>query len=111
MTPGRSAAGGRGVGAEGGVRVDPPEDVAATEPSVGDDDFNTLIDLFVVQTMLTSDSFRAQLCRAFERALTVQDVEEFLVQILEWVRDQVGARPDGRRRRGGKPAASARRRG
>ena len=77
-----------------------PEDVAATEPSVGDDDFNTLIDQFVVQTMLTSDRFRAQLCRAFERALTVQDVEEFLVQILEWVRDEVGARPDGRRRRG-----------
>ena len=68
---------------------------------MGDDDFNTLIDQFVVQTMLTSDRFRAQLCRAFERALTVQDVEEFLVQILEWVRDEVGARPDGRRRRGG----------
>jgi hypothetical protein len=67
-----------------------PEDVAATEPSVGDDDFNTLIDQFVVQSMLTSADFRAQLCRAFERALTVRDVKEFLVQIMEWVRDEVG---------------------
>lgn len=67
-----------------------PDDVAATEPSVGDDDFNTLIDAFMVQTMLESDDFRAQLCRAFQRALTVRDVEEFLVQILEWFRDEVG---------------------
>jgi hypothetical protein len=57
------------------------------------EDMNTLVEQFVIQTMLSSNDFRAQLCRAFERALTVRSVEEFLVQILAWIRDELGRMP------------------
>ena len=66
-----------------------PEDVAAAEPSVGDEDFNTLIDKFFVQTMLSSDEFRAHLCRVLHASLTLRNAEDCLVLIVEWLRDEL----------------------
>ena len=64
-----------------------PEHVAAAEPTISEEDFITLIDGFMVHMMLTSDNFRGQICGAFRRATHARSVQEFLVQILEWVRD------------------------
>jgi hypothetical protein len=71
----------------------PLDILAAADPSVRGEDMNSLIDLFVVESMLNSNDFRSQLCRAFSRALTVRSVEEFLVQILQWIRDELGRVP------------------
>jgi hypothetical protein len=67
-----------------------PDDVAAAEPSVGDEDFNTLIDQFFIQTMLSSADFRAQFCRVLHEILTLRTVEESLSLIVEWFRDELG---------------------
>lgn len=67
-----------------------PDDIAAAKPSVEDEDFNTLIDKFFVQTMLSSASFRAQFCRVLRDILTVQTVEECLSLVVEWFRDELG---------------------
>jgi len=64
-----------------------PEQIAASEPSVAEEDLVTLLDGFIIHMMLTSDAFRAQICGAFSRALKAGSVAEFLGQILEWVRD------------------------
>jgi hypothetical protein len=66
-----------------------PDVVATTEPSVGDEDFNTLIDKFFIQTMLSNRDFRAQLCRVLDDAATVHSAEDCLVLIIEWVRDEL----------------------
>jgi hypothetical protein len=71
----------------------PPSRIAGAAPSVNAEDMNSLIDQFVIETMLNSNDFHAQLCRAFSRALTVRTVDEFLVQILQWVRDELGRMP------------------
>ncbi|MBV8928817.1 MAG: hypothetical protein JO152_06815 [Mycobacteriaceae bacterium] len=70
-----------------------PETLGATEPSVRGEDINSQVDQFVVETMLNSNDFHAQLCRAFRRALRVRTVDEFLVQILQWIRDELGRMP------------------
>ncbi len=72
-----------------------PAAIAAAQPSIMEEDLLTLIDGFVIYTMLTSDGFRAQLCRAFRRALGVRTVEAFMIQLLEWVRDEVTVRKRG----------------
>jgi hypothetical protein len=69
-----------------------PETVAAAQPSVGDEDFNTLIDKFCIQTTLSSDDFRAQLCRVLDATLTLHNAEEFLVLIVESLRDELRRR-------------------
>jgi hypothetical protein len=66
-----------------------PEDIVAAEPSVGDEDFNTLIDKFFVQTMLSSNDFRAELCRVLNASLKLRKAEDCLVLIVEWVRDEL----------------------
>lgn len=71
----------------------PPSRIAGAQPSVDAEDMNSLLDQFVIETMLNSRDFHAQLCRAFSRALTVRTVDEFLVQILQWVRDELGRMP------------------
>jgi hypothetical protein len=38
--------------------------------------------------ILTSDYFRGRVCEAFRRAAEARSVTQFLVQILEWVRDE-----------------------
>ena len=71
-----------------------PSDVAGTEPSISEEDLLTLLDGFVIYMMVTSDAFHAQVCGAFRRAISAHSVQEFLVQILEWVRDELtGMRP------------------
>jgi hypothetical protein len=65
------------------------EQVATAEPSVGDEDFNTLIDKFFIQTMLASADFRAQFCRVLKEILTLRTAEECLVLIVEWFRDEL----------------------
>ncbi len=65
------------------------DEVAAAEPSVGDEDFNTLIDKFFVQTMLSNNEFRAQLCDVLERTLRVRKPEDSLLLIIEWSRDEL----------------------
>ena len=72
-----------------------PAAIAATPPSITEEDLLTLIDGFIIYTMLTSEGFRSQLCRAFRRALAVRTVEEFMIQLLEWVRDEVSVRKRG----------------
>ncbi|MGH7158449.1 MAG: hypothetical protein ACREFS_00010 [Acetobacteraceae bacterium] len=68
-----------------------PEEIAAAEPSVREEDLVTLLDGFIVHMMLTSDAFRAEVSGAFRRAIAAKSVPEFLVQILEWVRDGLAA--------------------
>lgn len=71
----------------------PLDALATREPPVRAEDMNSLVDQFVVETMLNSSDFRAQLCRAFSRALTVRTVDQFLVQILQWIRDELSRMP------------------
>jgi hypothetical protein len=59
--------------------------VRAASPSIRGEDIPTWIDGFVVQSMLTSDAFRLQVCDAFRRALTARSTKEFLMQIMIWV--------------------------
>lgn len=66
-----------------------PAYVAAKEPSVSEKDLVTMIDGFVVHKLLTSTYFREQLCGTFRRALDVRSGEEFLIQMMEWVRDEL----------------------
>lgn len=73
----------------------PLDILAGTEPSVAGEDLNSLVDQFVIEMMLNSNDFRAQLCGAFSRALTVRTVEEFLAQILQWLRDELTGLPAG----------------
>ena len=71
----------------------PLDILAGTEPSVRGEDMNSLVDQFVIEMMLNSNGFRAQICRAFSRALTVRTVDEFLVQIMQWIRDELTRLP------------------
>lgn len=70
-----------------------PAYVAAKEPSVSEEDLVTLIDGFVIHMLLNSAYFRGQICAAYRRALDVRSVEEFLMQIMEWVRDELAHLP------------------
>jgi len=56
---------------------------------VADEDFNTLIDKFFVQTMLSSADFRGQFCRVLNEILMLRTAEECLVLIVEWFRDEL----------------------
>lgn len=66
-----------------------PERVAATEPSVTEEDLLTLIDGFIIHSMVTSDGLRALICGAFRRGIEAHSLEEFLTQILQLVRDEL----------------------
>ena len=66
-----------------------PDRVATIEPSVGDEDFNSLVDKFFIQTMLSNNHFRIHLCRVLDNAAALQSAEEFLVLIIEWIRDEL----------------------
>jgi hypothetical protein len=58
------------------------------EPSIREEDLPTLLDGLTVQLILTSDYFRGRVCDAFRRAATARSARQFLVQILEWMRDE-----------------------
>jgi len=64
------------------------ERVEATEPSVRETDMPTLLDGLTIQLTLTSSYFRGRMCDAFRRAIEARSVSQFLVQILEWLRDE-----------------------
>jgi hypothetical protein len=66
-----------------------PERVAATEPSITEEDLLTLLDGFIVHSMLTSDALRLQLCALFRRALTCDSPEAYLVTFFQYLRDEL----------------------
>jgi hypothetical protein len=59
--------------------------VSSASPTIRGEDIPTWVDGFVVQTMMTSDAFRAQICGAFRRALAARNTRQFLMQALIWV--------------------------
>jgi hypothetical protein len=66
--------------------------VRAASLSIRGEDIPTWIDGFVVQSMLTLDPFRVQVCEAFRRALTARSTRESLMQILIWVVNMLAGR-------------------
>jgi hypothetical protein len=66
-----------------------PERVAATEPSVTEEDLLTLIDGFIIHSMVTSDGLRALICGVFRRGTETHSLEGFLTQLLQMVRDEL----------------------
>lgn len=66
-----------------------PERVAATEPSITEEDLLTLIDGYIIHIMLTSDSLRGLICSTFRRGMQAHSLEEFLTQVLQLVRDEL----------------------
>jgi hypothetical protein len=70
--------------------------VEGIEPTIHEEDMPTLLDGLTVELMLNSDYFRGRVCAAFRRAAEARNVSQFLVQIVEWLRDEfsrIGARP------------------
>ena len=69
--------------------------VEGVEPTIHEEDMPTLLDGLTVELILSSDYFRGRVCAAFRRAAEARNVPQFLVQILEWLRDEfsrMGAR-------------------
>jgi hypothetical protein len=64
-------------------------DVAGKAPSIVEEDLLTLVDGFIIHMMITSDGFRARFCDLFRRALVARNADECLLQVLEWIRDQL----------------------
>jgi hypothetical protein len=62
--------------------------VEGIEPTIREEDMPTLLDGLTVELILNSDHFRGRVCDAFRRAAEARNVAEFLVQILEWLRDE-----------------------
>jgi hypothetical protein len=73
------------------------QQVEGIEPTIRAEDMPTLLDGLFIELLLNSDHFRGRVCDAFRRAATAHTVSEFLVQILEWMRDEFrGMSPSGR---------------
>jgi hypothetical protein len=64
------------------------EKLEGIEPGIRENDMPTLLDGLTVQLILNSSYFRSRVCDAFRRAMNAHSVPEFLVQILEWLRDE-----------------------
>jgi hypothetical protein len=62
--------------------------VEGIEPTIHEEDMPTLLDGLTVELILNSDYFRGRLCAAFRRAAEARNVSQFLVQIVEWLRDE-----------------------
>jgi hypothetical protein len=62
--------------------------VEGVEPTIHEEDTPSLLDGLTVQLILASDYFRGRLCHAFRRAAEARSVTQFLVQILEWLREE-----------------------
>jgi hypothetical protein len=62
--------------------------VEGVEPTLQEEDMPSLLDGLTVQLILTSDYFRGRVCDAFRRAAEARSVSQFIVQILEWLRDE-----------------------
>ncbi len=64
--------------------------VDTVEPAIREEDMPSLLDGLTVQLILNSDYFRGRVCEAFRRAAEARSVAQFLVQILEWLREEFG---------------------
>jgi hypothetical protein len=64
------------------------ERLEGIEASIRENDMPTLLDGLTVQLILSSSYFRGRVCDAFRRAIDAHSVPQFLVQILEWLRDE-----------------------
>jgi hypothetical protein len=62
--------------------------VEGIEPTIRSEDMPTLLDGLFIELILESDYFRGRVCDAFRRAAGARSVAQFLVQILEWMRDE-----------------------
>jgi len=71
------------------------ERVVATEPSITEEDLLTLLDGFIIHSMLTSQRLRLHICGAFRRAAAARSPQEFLVQIFQFLRDELIGAPAG----------------
>ncbi|MGE0650696.1 MAG: hypothetical protein AB7P12_02945 [Alphaproteobacteria bacterium] len=81
--------------------------VEGIEPTIRGEDMPTLLDGLTVELILESDHFRGRVCDAFRRAAEARSVPQFLVQILEWMRNEFRqmtpsrGTPPGKREPGG----------
>jgi len=64
--------------------------IAGIEPTIRSEDMPTLLDGLFIELILESDHFRDRVCDAFRRAADARGVARFLVQILEWLRVELG---------------------
>jgi hypothetical protein len=62
--------------------------VESVEPTIREEDMPSLLDGLTVQLILSSDYFRGRVCDAFRRAIEARNVPQFLVQVLQWLRDE-----------------------
>jgi len=59
------------------------------EPTIREEDMPTLLDGLTVQLILNSDYFRGRVCRAFQQAGEAKNTTKLLVQLIEWLRDEL----------------------
>jgi hypothetical protein len=64
----------------------------AAVPAIREEDMPTLLDGLMVQLILNSDYFRIQVCAAFQRASEAQNATGILVQLIQWMRDELSAK-------------------
>lgn len=70
--------------------------VEGIEPTIREEDMPSLLDGLTVQLILNSDYFRGRICEAFRRAIEARSTSQFLVQILEWLRQEFNQMPAAR---------------
>jgi hypothetical protein len=58
-------------------------------PAILEEDMPTLIDGLIVQLLLNSDYFRGKVCDAFRRASEAHSAMDLLMQLIEWMRDEL----------------------
>jgi hypothetical protein len=61
----------------------------AAVPAIHEEDMPTLLDGLMVQLILNSDYFRVQVCAAFQRASEAKSATGILVQLIQWMRDEL----------------------
>lgn len=67
----------------------------AAVPAIREEDMPTLLDGLMIQLILNSDYFRAQVCAAFQRASEAHSAMGILVQLIQWMRDELAAKATG----------------
>ena len=58
-------------------------------PAILEEDMPTLLDGLIVQLLLNSDYFRGKVCAAFRRASEADSAMDLLMQLIEWMRDEL----------------------
>jgi hypothetical protein len=64
----------------------------AAVPAIHEEDMPTLLDGLMIQLILNSDYFRVQVCAAFQRASEAQSATGILVQLIQWMRDELSSK-------------------